>query len=822
MANVIGGNVFALRSDRTNPYILDSLNILKCYDEDAAAFIPILKLPEAESFIYMNFIDSDNRLWLITEHGKMAQVNLVNKTYTELKLNWYGFSNDSRLSHTGKFVEDANGNIWTGTGGSGLLKFSNAAARFKHVPTDTRLFSERMSLFRTSSVHHKAVYDSKIMDRWLKMCSSESSVISNLCELTVQSNLCVDGKGDFWLLGEASHGRDEGVYRINPQTKTVELVYDIQDGINSWIGVPIFPDHLGNIWFSERKETGATLFYKYDPNLRKVVSFPFPVETEKYEYRFVSDWHIDTASNIIWLATTHGLFSFSINTNTWNSYRHDDADTLSLSNNMLLSICPDPLNPKTFIWVGTEGYGLNKFNLETKNFIRYTTESGLPNDVIYSIQSDTLNNLWIGTNAGLCQFNPQAGSFCTYTIEDGIPSDEFNRYEFSRSREGELYFGTMGGVFHFNPSNFYENAKPSKVIFNHLYLFNKPVAYNIKTDHKPSEFRLPLPIELCTQLTFGPDQGMITFGFAVMDLTAPDKNKFKYRLIGLHDKWVSGGQRNEASFTDLSPGNYTLQVLGCNSNNVWNTDPTTIHITILPPWYATWWFRSLIAFLLGSILYGFYRYRVAELLRVEKMRNRIAQDLHDEIGSTLSSISLYSAVMQRSADKMPEKINDILGKIIDSTSEMMESMNDMVWTIKADNDSFEHVVYRMRAFAGTMTEAKDMVLQFKVDPKAEKLELGMEKRKNIYLIFKETVNNAAKYSNAKKLSVVIRQEEDLLIMQIKDDGIGFDPENYNRKNELLGGNGLQGMMGRAKEMNADMQIEASEGNGCIITLKVPT
>jgi signal transduction histidine kinase len=264
----------------------------------------------------------------------------------------------------------------------------------------------------------------------------------------------------------------------------------------------------------------------------------------------------------------------------------------------------------------------------------------------------------------------------------------------------------------------------------------------------------------------------------MLDHTNPAKHRFKYMLEGFDEDWIDARTTSEATYTNLAPGNYVFKVIGCNSDDVWSTEPTSIAITVLPPWYATWWFRILIMLVVIGFLYALYRYRLFKALEMERIRNRIAQDLHDEIGSTLSSISLYGAVMQRSADKFPQNINDILGKIIDSTSEMMESMNDMVWTIKADNDNFEHVVYRMRAFAGKMCEAKGIVLLFKADPKVEKLELGMERRKNIYLIFKEAVNNAVKYSDCDLLSIAIRQEDDQLMVYIKDDGIGFDPRAH--------------------------------------------
>ncbi|MEX1189867.1 MAG: two-component regulator propeller domain-containing protein, partial [Bacteroidia bacterium] len=177
MTNVIGGNVIAISSKEANPYIIDSENVLKHYDFQTNTFLAILSLPENEAYIYSKFIDSDNRLWLIAESGKIATVNLSENKYTELSLKWYGANNEERLFHTGKFLEDAHGNIWTGTGGSGLIKISKAASRFKHCPKSQQVFSGRLSLFRTSCVQKKAAYNSNAIDDWLGLCSSGTSSI---------------------------------------------------------------------------------------------------------------------------------------------------------------------------------------------------------------------------------------------------------------------------------------------------------------------------------------------------------------------------------------------------------------------------------------------------------------------------------------------------------------------------------------------------------------------------------------------------------------------------------------------------------------------
>ncbi len=220
------------------------------------------------------------------------------------------------------------------------------------------------------------------------------------------------------------------------------------------------------------------------------------------------------------------------------------------------------------------------------------------------------------------------------------------------------------------------------------------------------------------------------------------------------------------------------------------------------------------------MLYALYRYRLQQALRLEQIRNQIAQDLHDEIGSTLSSISLYSAVMRNSLDAPPENTRSILNKIIQSTTQMLESMNDIVWTIKADNDSFEQVVNRMRAFAVNMTETRNIHLYFKADRHAEQLKLDMNQRKNIYLIYKEAVNNAVKYSACKTLRINVADGGGKLHIAIEDDGSGFDFEGALGNTRLLGGNGLRGIKARAKEINATLNIVSTPEKGTCVELMV--
>jgi signal transduction histidine kinase len=275
------------------------------------------------------------------------------------------------------------------------------------------------------------------------------------------------------------------------------------------------------------------------------------------------------------------------------------------------------------------------------------------------------------------------------------------------------------------------------------------------------------------------------------------------------------------TYTNLNPGTYTFHVKGTNSDGVWNEKGNSIKIIILPAWYQTWWFRALLALVIAGGLYGLYRFRVRQLLKMATLRNRIASDLHDEIGSTLSSISLYG----ESAKKMMpdhEAAGKVLTKINDSTAEMMEAMSDIVWAVNTQNDRFDNLANRMRNYAVQVTEAKEVSLHFTDNENIPALQLNMDQRKNIYLIFKEAVNNAIKYSGCKNLWVTFTKENHFLVILIRDDGKGFaknDSADGHQSNKF-GGNGIMNMKNRAAEMHATLQISSSFNEGTHIVLKL--
>jgi two-component sensor histidine kinase len=296
--------------------------------------------------------------------------------------------------------------------------------------------------------------------------------------------------------------------------------------------------------------------------------------------------------------------------------------------------------------------------------------------------------------------------------------------------------------------------------------------------------------------------------------------QYAHKLEGIDDDWVEDGRQVAVNYTNLDAGSYEFKVRATVKPGSWGDAHSSIRIFIAPPWWNTWWFYLSVAIFLALIVYGIYRYRINELLNRQAIRNKIAQDLHDNVGSTLSSISVYSQVAKiyQQQQKM-EPLQDTLEKISATSSEMISEMNDIVWAINPRNDNMATILQRMESFARPLLASQGVKFHFSYDLSVQHQHLEMTKRKNFYLIFKEAVNNAMKYAACKNLWVEIRLHHHRLMLTVKDDGMGFDPKKIKTQH-TLSGNGVRNMEMRAKEMKGSWKIETG-GGGTTVTLGFP-
>ena len=809
--NSCHGMWFMITDPQQEHVYLPKGNDLFQFNEVEGKFRSILKLPQGYSFGCRSVMDRECRIWTTQADNSFLRINLKTSAIEHLKPIALASVID-QVSSAGNMLVDRYDNIWMGNPGMGIMKISARVDLFKQMPGPNPHPS--IWPYRISKPGIKADLDLESFRIWQTLISRlplahETQVVSDASAI-----LAADAKGAFWLASTTA--LQLHLVKADPAKETYEEISSYHGNRQNWQYLPIIPDRRGGIWYSERAVYDSAHLYHIPTGGHTTEIYTFPVRNEISSSRFLTDWYEEDDGSF-WFATRMGVFIFHPDTKQWKRYANEPGKKGSLSFDQALCVCPDPDAPSRYMWIGTEGGGLNKLDRTTGSCTVYTVEDGLPNNVIYAVQSDKHNNLWMSTNNGLCLFNPRTLEVRNFSASDGLPGNEFNRFQFSKSATGILCFGGVEGSVYFDPEDFYKKVPDARVVFTQLRLFNKPVTTN-GIAGAPDSYKLPSPIENAKKLVFPYDQHMISLDFALLDLSNPTRNKYRYKLEGLNDDWIDNGYSHEVTLTNLAPGNYTLRVAGQNGNGIWTTQEATMYITILHPWWSTWWFQSIVGLIFFALLYGLYRYRLRQAVQIERVRNRIAQDLHDEIGSTLSSIALYSAVMKKRSPDMPLATRSILDKITQSTSQMMESMNDIVWTIKADNDSFEQVVDRMRAFAVNITEAQNIVLHFTADALAEKLKMNMDQRKNIYLIFKEAMNNAVKYAVCKNLYVQISVSKNMLEVSIKDDGAGFE---ISEKGKGLGGNGMLSMQARAKAINGNLSIESTKDEGTRVLLVLP-
>ncbi|MFC2037735.1 triple tyrosine motif-containing protein [Chloroflexota bacterium] len=390
--------------------------------------------------------------------------------------------------------------------------------------------------------------------------------------------------------------------------------------------------------------------------------------TEGYAWKIMV---YEDQSGVVWVGSSgDGLDRYEPASGAWRHYGNDPDDPHSLSNNFVETIHEDQAG---VLWFGTRA-GLNRFDPETETFTQYWVRDGLPHNAVVGILEETseggAGDLWLSTGGGLSRLDPGTERFRNYYASDGLQGDSFWRNSYHKSPSGEMFFGGENGFNAFHPEQIAGNPSIPPIVISALGLFNQVVRTNLR----PGE-----------QIELAHDDNFLSFDFAALDYSNPDKNHYAYRMDGVDDDWVQAGTRRHADYPNLRPGVYVFRVKGSNCDGVWNEQATSVRITIEPPFWATWWFRGILLLaLLGGALAAYrlrvrsaeaqrrelegqvlertaelhqeveQRLQVEEALRQSELekavaaeRSRLARDLHDAVTQTLFSASLIAEVLPR-------------------------------------------------------------------------------------------------------------------------------------------------------------------------------
>ena len=505
----------------------------------------------------------------------------------------------------------------------------------------------------------------------------------------------------------------------------------------------------------------------------------------------------------LWVGTGGGGLSRldDARTGRFTTFKANARDARSLPGNFVRALCQDPAGR---LWVGTEDGGLCRLDdARTGRFTSFGEAQGLPSGVVYGLVLDSLAQaLWASTNRGLVRIDLRTDELQAYDARDGLPQDDYNAAAAALGPDGRCYFGGPDGLVRFRPAGL--GALPAApVLLTGLRRLNQPVAL---PDTAVGQRRL---------LRLGPQDYLFTLDFIALDLRRAGRQRLLYRLEGFDPGWLAAGPQREATYTNLDPGQYTFRVRSADGPP---GAGAALRLVVEPPWYRTWWFRLLALLALAGAGWLAYRLRVDQLLALERVRNRIARDLHDDMGSTLSSISILSELArQHQAAQRPAQATAVLAQIEEASHQMLDALDDIVWAINPAHDGLADVTARMRAFASELLEARGVALTFRVAPAVAALRLPMERRREFFLLFKEAVNNLAKYAACRHARIELGVEPGALTLLVADDGVGFDPAAPAQGS----GNGLPNMRARAAALRARLTLDSAPGQGTTLRLRVP-
>ncbi|HEU4860915.1 MAG TPA: triple tyrosine motif-containing protein, partial [Chitinophagaceae bacterium] len=449
------------------------------------------------------------------------------------------------------------------------------------------------------------------------------------------------------------------------------------------------------------------------------------------------------------------------------------------------------------ILFGTRTNGVFIISSSNKNKTwHFTTAHGLSANWVKSIAADKHGNIYMATNKGV---NILSGSYDQPFIRklslfnEDIADASTTIY----SDAEKLWIGTETGLIEYFPPTEKTKLNPPKVFITEFSI-------NGKTDST-----LP-PYISTAQKKLDAGNTTIAFEFAGIHLGDDTPLQYRYKLDGQDDDWTYSGARNFVSY-NLPAGHYTFKAEARNSAGNWSKEAASFSFIIPAPFWKTWWFITTITLLVSALIFVIYRYRLQQTLKLERLRSRISTDLHDDIGSTLSSISILSEIAANEKDH--HQSGNMMQEIKQSSVSLMEKMDDIVWSINPRNDSIEDLMLRIKRFASKLLEAKEIDYTIDIDDSIHKAKLDMETRQHIYLIMKEAINNLVKYSNCSKACIKVKYDNNYLKIEVSDNGKGFNQQSMQL------GNGMITMKKRADAINAQIEIATALNKGTTISLR---
>lgn len=763
--------------------------------------------------------DTEGMLWLATVGNGLIKFDPKRRTFVR----YMGkpgiatsLSNDFVLS----LFLDREGNIWAGTGGGGVNRFRGGVAPFmayRKEPANPNSLAQDFVL---------SVYEDRYGVLWI----GNDDVLNRLDRSTgrytfyrhnpANSRSISDGtvtstvedpSGELWFGTYAG-----GLNKFDRAKGTfISFRHDPSDShsLSSDRILTMLMDRAGTLWIG-----AGSILDRYDPRNDRFIPYVPP-------HRSPISQIIEDRDGSLWLGTVdQGLNHFIPTTGQFTSFPDSPESLGSFSSNHINALCLDHTGA---LWIGTE-YGLNRFDTMSHRVVAsYYRQNGLPSNVVQGIKEDAHGNLWVSTNGGLAMLKHQTNEITSYYESDGLAGDDFGVFfpVAYKSPSGEMFFGGVDGVTAFYPDDVvkaFEYPFVAPVVLTDFQLFNEPVPIGGASPLKKA-------ITNTSSLILYPKQNVFSLEFSALSYVSPSATRYRYKMEGLRgvqkDWYETDSNHRFVTYTTLPPGDYTFRVQAAVRRAGWNEPGTSLRITVLPPWWATWWFRIICMAASTLGLFGFYFYRLRQIehefdIGLEERireRTRIARELHDTLLQDFQAIILrFHSVSRRLVSEDPDRLTMEEG--LRYADKVLAEGRSRIRDIRADTKAPQDLSKAFADYGNELSQLRSVKFDVKVT--GAPTEIDPIVRDEIYRIGREAIGNAFKHSECSMIEVELTYDPREFQVRIRDNGKGIDPAIL-RAGGKPGHWGIYDMRERAQKIGASLEFSSLPTAGTTLELKLP-
>jgi signal transduction histidine kinase/ligand-binding sensor domain-containing protein/DNA-binding NarL/FixJ family response regulator len=640
-------------------------------------------------------------IWIASQNS-IHVLNPVTGKYTEIpnENNLYSGSQGGRII---SIYADSGGSLWLGSDGRGLSLFSPGLIKFSYaldiIPDGAGIISSR-----ELSIH--SFYENPVDNNTLWIGAKEglykvsrnTSLMERVRfsdpypqENTEIFSIAADEKGFLWI------GSGIGLIRFDPADNSYKVFPVSLSKPGESIEPRINKVHVsnGNVWVLTPNTIALLDQETWNFEHTRYNNEPLNRHTDPV----FPDIHEDIKGNF-WIASKNGLHYFDVEKRDITTYLRKIAGSNSHHVNDIKTILADHTEPGRYLWLGTAGSGITRFDTESISYENYSEADGLSNNMVYGMLYDDAGSIWISTNRGLSKFSLETKVFTNYSSTDGLQSNEFNSGAFYKSPRGEMFFGGINGYNRFFPSDIKPRELNAPVVFTSFRVLNDnlPREFISITGNNNDGLQINLPY----------NKNDFTIDFAALDFANPVNNSFSFSMSTSVENWIYAGNNRSITFTDMSPGIYTFRVRGTNSDGLWSDREAIMTIKIASPWWNQTWIYFIYVFLIMALITGVRKYELSrirlrdsiKLANIETVKLRELDQLKSQFFANISHefrtpLTLIKGPLEQlsEAETDTSKKNS-LRMILSNASRLLQLINQLLDLSKTGSNNYNVIAGR--------------------------------------------------------------------------------------------------------------------------------